>query len=205
MQNRGIYKGIEIIKITGSHKGVEVEAEFGFVPSCGKQVSFVNDSKSIDGGSHVKGLIAGIAQTIKVLSGCKLNASIWKRFISEGVLAAINVKLYDPCFRGSSRDQLTNPEVFLATKELISKQLILFLQEHESKCNKLLKNYIEQYIQFQYRKLHDGYGCGSSDFVEKLLIKSFDQPDKFKNLVKEYQEVEMYLAECQKMQDADNV
>jgi len=203
MKKRGIYKGIEVIKIAGRSKDVELEVAFGFVTSCGKQLSFVNGIKSIEGGTHVNGFIAGIAQAIKIVSGCKLNASIWKRFIQEGVLSAINIKLLEPRYAISTRDLLTNPEVFSITKKIISKQLVLFLKENDSKCNKLLNKYIEQYIQFQYRKINHECGCTSSKFVEKILSKMFDKPDKYKKLVEQYKEVEMYLAECKKMQDAE--
>lgn len=203
MKNRHIYKESDIIKINGSLKGVYVEVAFGFVSYCGSQISFVNGIKSIEGGTHVKGFIAGIAKAINVLSEYKLNSSNWKRFISDGVLAAINVKLLDPRYSGSTRDKLTNSEVLSITKGIVSKQLISLLKENDSKCNELLEKYVEQYIQFHYRKTNDDCVCTSSKFVEELLIEKFDKPDKYKNLVEKYRELEKCLEECRKMQDEE--
>lgn len=194
-------KSAEIFNFTDCLKGIKVSVSCGFEPIYDKNISYVNGEKSIKGGTHVDGFIAGMAQAVKALSGCKLNASIWKRFILEGVLLAMNVNLDEPQFSGSTKDKLVSREVFVTTKKVVYKHMLAYLQDNRLLCQKLLKTYIGRFIQYRYQQKYRGDICTSADFVETLINNSFIDPSQFINIVQDYQELERCLVKCQKIQD----
>jgi DNA gyrase subunit B len=91
-------------------------------------LSFCNNIRTKDGGSHVDGLKACLTRTInqmsKKLGKTKESAgNLPGEFIREGLTAIISVSVPEPEFEGQTKGRLGNPEVRPAVEAILSKEL----------------------------------------------------------------------------------
>ena len=92
-------------------------------------LSFCNNIRTRDGGSHVDGLKACLTRTVNQMSK-KLGiakegaANLPGEFVREGLTAIISVSVPDPEFEGQTKGRLGNPEVRPAVDSILSKELI---------------------------------------------------------------------------------
>ena len=95
-------------------------------------LSFCNNIRTRDGGSHVDGLKACLTRTInqvakrlgKVKEG---TPNLPGEFIREGLTAIISVSVTEPEFEGQTKGRLGNPEVRPAVDALLSTELTKLL------------------------------------------------------------------------------
>ena len=88
-------------------------------------ISFTNNIRTKDGGSHVDGLKSSITRTVnavakrmgKVKEG---QSNLPGDFIREGLTAIVSVKVIEPEFEGQTKGRLGNPEVRPAVDALVS-------------------------------------------------------------------------------------
>ena len=92
-------------------------------------LSFTNNIRTRDGGSHVDGLKTSLTRTINAL--CKRNGKIKEgqgnlpgEFIREGLTAIVSVSVTEPEFEGQTKGRLGNPEVRPAVDGLLNTELI---------------------------------------------------------------------------------
>jgi DNA gyrase subunit B len=91
-------------------------------------LSFCNNIRTRDGGSHVEGLKMCLTRTINQLSK-KLGVAkegagnLPGEFVREGLTAIISVSVPDPEFEGQTKGRLGNPEVRPAVDGIVSKEL----------------------------------------------------------------------------------
>ena len=95
-------------------------------------LSFCNNIRTKDGGSHVDALKACVTRTVNQLvkksgidsSGTNLSGD----FIREGLTAIVSVSVADPEFEGQTKGRLGNPEVRLAVESVMSHDLTKVLE-----------------------------------------------------------------------------
>ena len=88
-------------------------------------ISFTNNIRTKDGGSHVDGLKSSITRTVnacakkmgKVKDG---QPNLPGDFIREGLTAIVSVKVIEPEFEGQTKGRLGNPEVRPAVDSLVT-------------------------------------------------------------------------------------
>eukprot|EP00980_Cylindrotheca_fusiformis_P023066 scaffold10090_cov119-Cylindrotheca_fusiformis.AAC.4 len=91
-------------------------------------LSFCNNIRTRDGGSHVDGLKMCLTRTMNQLSK-KLGvakegaANLPGEFVREGLTAIISVSVPDPEFEGQTKGRLGNPEVRPVVDGIVSKEL----------------------------------------------------------------------------------
>ncbi len=88
-------------------------------------ISFTNNIRTKDGGSHVDGLKSSITRTVNAVAK-KLGKSkegqgnLPGEFIREGLTAIVSVKVIEPEFEGQTKGRLGNPEVRPAVDALVT-------------------------------------------------------------------------------------
>lgn len=91
-------------------------------------LSFCNNIRTRDGGSHVEGLKACLTRTINQISKKIGNAkegsgNLPGEFVREGLTAIISVSVPDPEFEGQTKGRLGNPEVRPLVDAIMSREL----------------------------------------------------------------------------------
>ena len=91
-------------------------------------LSFTNNIKTKDGGSHVDGLKSSITRAVNAVA--KKNGKIKEgqknlpgEFIREGLTAIVSVSVTEPEFEGQTKGRLGNPEVRPAVDQLVTAEL----------------------------------------------------------------------------------
>ena len=118
----------EPVVLEGEANGVEIALGFQFLDSGDPSVvSYVNSLPALLGGTHVQGLLQGLADRFNELAG---KGSLFSpEDVRANLMAFIAVWLAEPKFGGSTKDKLINPEVETTVKELTMRGLKEWLKE----------------------------------------------------------------------------
>jgi len=92
-------------------------------------LSFCNNIRTRDGGSHVDGVKACITRTVNQMSkklgkGKESLKNLPGEFVREGLICIISASVPEPEFEGQTKGRLGNPEVRPAVDAILSKELI---------------------------------------------------------------------------------
>jgi len=118
------------ILISGTSNGIYVTAALRWSSDMYTEsiISFTNNIRTGDGGTHADGLKASLTRTVN--SSAKRQGKIKENqgnlpgeFIREGLTAIISVSVTEPEFEGQTKGRLGNPEVRPAVDSLISAEL----------------------------------------------------------------------------------
>ena len=116
-------------------KGVSVEISLQW-SNCYFQeniLSFVNNIRTIEGGTHLDGLkniLTRVFNNIgKKLGKIKENSPFLSgEFIREGLTAIISIKIPEPEFEGQTKSKLGNPDVKFIVEQIVGENLLNFFQ-----------------------------------------------------------------------------
>ncbi len=105
-------------------------------------LSFANNIKTVDGGTHVSGFKTALTRTLNAYAR---NAGVIKEKdpaptgddLREGLAAVISVKLPEPQFEGQTKGKLRNTEVEGFVSSIIGEALQTWLEEHPSDAKRL--------------------------------------------------------------------
>lgn len=194
---------IDPVQIIDKNNDLKIKAILVFSEGYGNQSSFVNNEKTIEGGTHQKGLIAGIAHVFKIVSGYKQSAAIWKPIIEQDLISVLSVQISEPQWAGSTKAKLINKNIYIKTKSLVVKNLLNLIKENEGFQKRFKKLFVNDYLFADYKKNHEKIGLPTSDYAKKMLKELFNNPNDYDFIVKQFQEFERLSEGCLKQQAED--
>ena len=129
----------KVIDFKGLKNGIEVEVAMQYTSSYQEEIlSFVNNVKTGDGGSHEVGFKTAIT---KVFNDYAKQNNIFKgkdsvldgSDVREGLTAVINLKVPEELlqFEGQTKGKLGTPEARVATNDVVYENLQFFLEENK--------------------------------------------------------------------------
>ncbi len=138
----------EAIYVTGEKDNVIVEVAMHYNTGYTENIlSFVNNIKTADGGTHVNGFRRAITREFKKYGDTnalfkKVNFELSGEDFREGLTAIVSVKVPEPQFKGQTKGELGNSEVTAIVSQLVGDALKVFLEENP----KLAKTIVDKVI-----------------------------------------------------------
>ena len=142
----------DVIYIKGEKDGVLVEVAFQYNTSYNETLeSFVNNIKTVEGGTHVSGFRAALTKSMnKTLAGMKLpkelKSGVSGDDLREGLTAVISVKVPEPQFEGQTKTKLGNQDVKRIVESVVGDYLIDFFDKNKDIALKIAEKAIEAAI-----------------------------------------------------------
>ncbi|WP_263832439.1 DNA topoisomerase (ATP-hydrolyzing) subunit B [Sulfurospirillum oryzae] len=129
-------KVADAVHYTASVEDVEVDVAMMYNSTYSEILySFVNNIKTIDGGTHESGFRAGLTRAIT--NYISLNAGIREKDVKitgddvrEGLIAIVSVKVPEPQFEGQTKGKLGSSYVKPIVQKLVYEQLVKYFEEN---------------------------------------------------------------------------
>ena len=122
--------------------------------------SFVNNITTPEGGTHLTGFKNALTKTFN--SYARLNKLIKDTEtlsgddIREGLIVIVSIKIEDPQFEGQTKQKLGNSEARGAVDNIVSEQLMIYLEQHPQVAKMILeKSIMAQRAREAARKARD--------------------------------------------------
>ena len=129
-------KVAEAVHYTASVDDVEVDVAMMYNSTYSEIFySFVNNIKTIDGGTHESGFRAGLTRAItnyiSLNAGAReKDAKITGDDVREGLIAIVSVKVPEPQFEGQTKGKLGSSYVKPIVQKLVYEQLVKYFEEN---------------------------------------------------------------------------
>ena len=152
----------QVIYCEGLRDGVYVEVSMQHNDSYTENIyTFVNNINTPEGGTHLTGFKNALTKTFndyarknKLLK--ENEDSLSGEDIREGLTAIISVKIEDPQFEGQTKQKLGNSEARTAVDNIVSEQLIYFLEQNPAVAKAMCeKSILAQRARAAARKARD--------------------------------------------------
>ena len=129
----------KVINFSGTKQGIEVEIAMQYTNSYSEEIlSFVNNVKTSDGGTHEVGFKTGITKVFndyaKQNNLVKGKDSVFDGSdVREGLSAVINLKIPEELlqFEGQNKGKIGTPEARTSTENIVYDNLQFFLEENK--------------------------------------------------------------------------
>ncbi len=159
-------------------------------------LSFANNIRTRDGGTHVEGFKAALTRAFNAYA--KTNNLLGKdkppggEDLREGLTAIISVKMSDPKFSGQTKDKLINSEISGIVQNSFGQALATHLEEHPTIAKALVKKaLVAQQARAAARKARE---LVRKD--RKGLLGASNMPDKLRDCESRLvDETELFLVE----------
>ena len=151
-----------VLYCEGTKEGVYVEVSMQHNDSYTENIyTFVNNINTPEGGTHLTGFKNALTKTFndyarknKLLKDNE--ESLSGEDIREGLTAIISVKISEPQFEGQTKQKLGNSEARGAVDNIVSEQLMIYLEQHPQVAKMILeKSIMAQRAREAARKARD--------------------------------------------------
>ena len=145
----------EVMYIEGEKETTKVEIAMQYTESYNETiVSFTNNIKTVDGGTHVVGFKSALT---RALNDYARNKNILKEKddnlsgddVREGITAVVSVKLNNPQFEGQTKGKLGNSEARTVVDSVVYEHLSFYFDENP----KIVKTIIQKALASQKARL----------------------------------------------------
>ncbi|MEJ5173181.1 MAG: DNA topoisomerase (ATP-hydrolyzing) subunit B [Hydrogenothermaceae bacterium] len=139
----------DVIYVKGEKDGVLVEVAFQYTTSYNEVLeSFVNNIKTVEGGTHVSGFRSALTRSMnKTLSSMKLpkelKSGVSGDDLREGLTAVVSVKVPEPQFEGQTKTKLGNQDVKRVVEAVVGDYLLEYFDKNKDVAVKIAEKAIE--------------------------------------------------------------
>ncbi len=180
----------KVVEFNGSKDKIDVALAFQYNESYNENiVSFVNNVKTIDGGSHEVGLKTALT---KVFNDYARNNGFLKAKdknlegpdTREGLTAILSLKIPENLlqFEGQTKGKLGTPSARPAVENIVSEKLQFFLEENKDVATKIVEKMIKsKSVREAARKARDEARNGKDKGKKERIINGKLTPAQSKN------------------------
>ena len=135
--------------IKGEKDDVQVEVAFQYNRGYNEKIlSYVNNIRTKEGGTHVSGFRQSLTTCINRYASediipKKLKEKLNGDDVREGLTCIISVRVPDPQFEGQTKTKLGNSEVRSIVTTIVNEQLSTYLEEHPDIAKKILSKAVD--------------------------------------------------------------
>ena len=137
----------DVIYCEGNKDGIYVEVAMQHNDAYNEGAySFVNNINTPEGGTHLTGFKNAITKTFNAYAKTnkliKDTESLSGEDIREGLTVVVSVKIENPQFEGQTKQKLGNSEARGAVENIVSDQLMIYLEQHPQVAKMILEKSI---------------------------------------------------------------
>ena len=171
----------EVIYLAQNNENNSAEVAIQYTDSYSETLlSFANDIRTVDGGTHemgfktaLTGVINDYARKYKFLKEADSNLS--GEDVREGMTAVVSVKLSEAEFEGQTKTKLGNSEMKTVVSKLLNEKLTTYFEEHPAAIKAILdKAILAQRAREAARKAREAAR-------RKTALDSGQMPDKLRD------------------------
>ncbi len=124
------------INITSKDPECEIDIAFQYVNAFNENIlSFVNNIKTIEGGTHLTGFKGALTRTINTFAQSNnmlkdLKTPFTGDDVREGLVAVLSIRIKNPQFEGQTKAKLGNSEVKGFVESFVNEKLSQFFEEN---------------------------------------------------------------------------
>ncbi len=190
----------KVLGITGEKEHIEVDIAMQYTDTYNENiVSFVNNVKTIDGGSHEVGFKTALTKVFNDYA--KSNGFIKGKDkalegsdVREGLTAVISLKIPEGIlqFEGQTKGKLGTPQARVSVESIVAEQMRIFLEENKAIATDILNKSLRSKIAREAaRKAREDARKGTSRKKEERSLSGKLAPAQSKDKTKK----ELFLVE----------
>ena len=190
----------KVLGITGEKEHIEVDIAMQYTDTYNENiVSFVNNVKTIDGGSHEVGFKTALTKVFNDYA--KSNGFIKGKDkalegsdVREGLTAVISLKIPEGIlqFEGQTKGKLGTPQARVSVESIVTEQMRIFLEENKAIATDILNKSLRSKIAREAaRKAREDARKGTSKKKEERSLSGKLAPAQSKDKTKK----ELFLVE----------
>ena len=188
------------VSFKGKESEIEMEIGFQYTDDYNEHIiSFVNNVKTRNGGAHETGLRTAWTKVINEYAKQQgllkaKDGSLDGNDVREGLTAIVSVKVPENIleFVGQTKDSLRTPQAKQAVEELVSKELMFWLQENKKEAHKLVNKSISaSKARMAARKARSDARSAKKKLAERKILSGKLTPAQSKKPM----EKELFLVE----------
>jgi len=159
------------------------------------ELSFTNNIKNQEGGTHLTGFRSGITKAINEFAREKgLLKEKDENFsgddVREGLLGIVSVKMPNPQFEGQTKSKLGNPEIRSIVENIVQKRFKEFLEINQSDAKNIFNKVLLSYKARKAAKL------AKESILRKSALTGFNLPGKLADCsTRKKDEAEIFIVE----------
>ncbi|QCZ36934.1 DNA topoisomerase IV subunit B [Mycoplasma nasistruthionis] len=190
---------IDPISFKGESKNIEIDFAFQWTDSYNETIlSFVNNVKTRDGGTHEQGLKSAFNKTINEIATKEGVLKGGKTFdfvdISEGLSVVLSLKVPESLleFVSQTKDKLGTPDAKTAVEDVVSKNLQHWISTNKDSWKKILNKIKSAYdLRIEEKKNKEEARKSKKILKEKTILSDKLTPATSKKV----EEKELFLVE----------
>ena len=198
--NKGKNTLHKVLSFEGEKDKIEVEISLQYTDTYEEKiVSFVNNVKTIDGGSHEVGFKTALTRVFndyaKTNGFVKGNAKAFEGSdVREGLTAIVSLKIPEGIlqFEGQTKGKLGTPQAKSAVENIVTEQLRVYLEENKAIATEIINKSLKSKIAREAaRKAREDARKGTSKKKEERSLSGKLAPAQSKDKTKK----ELFLVE----------